>query len=62
MVVRETLPAVVVSAGPIGLVAAAHLAQQGLPFLVGSRSWSGHRDVGPSLESCADVLSLALRS
>ena len=34
MVVRETLPVVVVGAGPIGLVAAAHLAQWGLPFLV----------------------------
>jgi thioredoxin reductase len=34
MVARETLPVVVVGAGPIGLVAAAHLAQRGLPFLV----------------------------
>jgi thioredoxin reductase len=34
MVVREILPVVVVGAGPIGLVAAAHLAQRGLPFLV----------------------------
>lgn len=31
---RDELPVVVIGAGPIGLVAAAHLAARGLPFLV----------------------------
>jgi ribulose 1,5-bisphosphate synthetase/thiazole synthase len=52
------LPIAVIGAGPVGLAAAAHLAQRKLPFVVLERHGSGlcHARLGP----CHNLLAVAL--